>query len=792
MPQVRMWSATTFDCVMVEDVLAFTGTARNGGGGGRGTSLVQGPQSHAMRKLLLDDSGKKFAVAMFLCFSQHSQFCILRPHMVDGQFTLDHTATVYAPEFDLVDFQATPSHLWALWTNPDGHAVLRFATFNTGAIADPSTGWNNVHLDTTALFHDEANGPVSHLHDPRQAYLQRIFFPGRFSVETLSKAVSIYRRTVQNTAEPEPSIARIREEICSAVEAEIQNEVVEYEISDEEYVEVSNAAWARMYSVALQYHQSGLKPMGLMVDAVGRSGLVAILKKASVSFVRPLDALEHLSLCGDSGAAVGPDIFHDTPILCEDPALCQDVINLMKAVSFVEALISPELVHEFSHGLSRLSSPDVTARQIIKAVLTGSDDDHVHGMNLTQELSTRLQQVCDVSKALEVLLVSLELDRGIVSHSAEDIMCGILVGECDFRRVFSGPLGTSVIAESLNQTVKTRFALTRNLILLQLLMLECGLSQSVSPDTANRIESTFLPRSVVMAHCYYTLVWIAGTRATAPPDNSVEQGLRRMAVLRIASSNQHSSVDAHAQARAIASRPVTLSELFLQGGGGFLSRSLLTPDTNAASSWSAVLVPLVNISAQLLWPRCAVPAFQQFLVAASQHAQVQEYVRLLSTWCDWNCHSRQFILGSALLNMGEPDKASDWMIKAAAGISQQSDQFLLVQLYSREEIEGMDADKLTVLYFLKVIQLFEQSGHYDFVIELAKTAIDICNPEDENRATLCYILFSHHLKLGHNDEAYDAMIVNPDKARRKDSLRQFVVALFDRKQLRQLASYPVI
>ena len=54
--------------------------------------------------------------------------------------------------------------------------------------------------------------------------------------------------------------------------------------------------------------------------------------------------------------------------------------------------------------------------------------------------------------------------------------------------------------------------------------------------------------------------------------------------------------------------------------------------------------------------------------------QVQEYVRLLSTWCDWNCHSRQFILGSALLHMGEPDKASDWMIKAAAGISAQSDQ----------------------------------------------------------------------------------------------------------------------
>ena len=71
--------------------------------------------------------------------------------------------------------------------------------------------------------------------------------------------------------------------------------------------------------------------------------------------------------------------------------------------------------------------------------------------------------------------------------------------------------------------------------------------------------------------------------------------------------------------------PITAFDVdssFIQGAGGALSRSLLTPDTNAASPWSAVLVPLVSISAQLLWPRCAVPAFQQFMVAASQHAQV--------------------------------------------------------------------------------------------------------------------------------------------------------------------------
>merc|ERR1719495_1033840 len=46
--------------------------------------------------------------------------------------------------------------------------------------------------------------------------------------------------------------------------------------------------------------------------------------------------------------------------------------------------------------------------------------------------------------------------------------------------------------------------------------------------------------------------------------------------------------------------------------------------------------------------------------------------------------------------------------------------------------------------------------------------------------------------LGHNDDAYDAMVSNPDRRRRKDSLRQFLVTLFDRGELGVLARYPYI
>ena len=99
--------------------------------------------------------------------------------------------------------------------------------------------------------------------------------------------------------------------------------------------------------------------------------------------------------------------------------------------------------------------------------------------------------------------------------------------------MFASNFGRSVVAESLKQVVQSRFALTRNVIALQLIMLECGFAEEVPSGTVELIHSTFLPRSVVMAHCYFVLSWISETNSTAPPPDSLEQGLRQMAVLKV-------------------------------------------------------------------------------------------------------------------------------------------------------------------------------------------------------------------------------------------------------------------
>ena len=117
--------------------------------------------------------------------------------------------------------------------------------------------------------------------------------------------------------------------------------------------------------------------------------------------------------------------------------------------------------------------------------------------------------------------------------------------------------------------------------------------------------------------------------------------------------------------------------------------------------------------------------------------QIQEYVRLLSTWCDWNCHSRQFLIGSALLSTGEPDKACDWMIQAVGGIG--NDPFLTNHLFnaaSDKSVGSMTPSRMNVTYFLKIIHLFEQFGYYEQVIELANAAMVVCDDANPDKVKL--------------------------------------------------------
>jgi len=54
------------------------------------------------------------------------------------------------------------------------------------------------------------------------------------------------------------------------------------------------------------------------------------------------------------------------------------------------------------------------------------------------------------------------------------------------------------------------------------------------------------------------------------------------------------------------------------------------------------------------------------------------------------------------------------------------------------------------------------------------------------------VIFKYHLELEHHNEAYAAIVHNPDKTRRENCLRHFIITLCDRGLFHEICTYPYV
>lgn len=79
--------------------------------------------------------------------------------------------------------------------------------------------------------------------------------------------------------------------------------------------------------------------------------------------------------------------------------------------------------------------------------------------------------------------------------------------------LFKSNTGTSLVAESLHQIAVIRYALCRNLLILQQRLID---SSDMPVDTIEFIRSNCMPETVVFVQAYYVMVWICETSETPP------------------------------------------------------------------------------------------------------------------------------------------------------------------------------------------------------------------------------------------------------------------------------------
>ncbi|OAD58553.1 hypothetical protein WN48_10964 [Eufriesea mexicana] len=754
---IRMWSCNKAQCVAVSDIAIDNRVAS------------QGAQGHILRKTL--GPNNELYLGTFLKFSSRCEFSILKPIQDNGMFKFVRLCTKFAQDQHLVDFFFTTTRLWAVWRTTDMDTVeVTHAQLSLSG-ARVNSEWEAAILEQTPdrdyILSDTDT-------DPRQAYINYIFYPGQFSLTDITKALTIYQRS--NYMEDKiPSVAELKERVCIAVKAEIQAEIKDYELIDEDYLEIANRCWSKFYSWVIQYHANSSRPVGLLLlpSVYG----VVLLKRSSFSLLRPMEALEYLMFCNEKSYT---SRFKTTPILSQDEDICQDLITLMSALVLLEEQLCEETKTAIKRELYHLKSPDIIIDDLLSKLMLESEEP-ISNFITHHPSCHKLSNVRDISSAMAMLLETLTYDLGQPNklqlnedHDASKLLLNI-------NHFFSSHLGISAISKSVAQITQLRFAICRNLLLLQqMILLRPELFDSRS---LHSIKSSLAPRTVVLMQAYYVVTWICESTALAMPVQSLlDSSVQRLALLKLVDSRANIGFKHH--------RSLSLLELFIQNCGAKHAHNLIAHtnlDATTLIPWHYGMLTHITFIAQLIWPRSGNFIFPEWLLSSCQFLLVQEYVRLLNTWCEWNSASRKFILAVALLEMGEAQKACDHFLRASGGIL--TDEFLADALL---ESSVLFENSSLIQYYLKVIKLFEEHNASDCIIELAETAILMADKDDPNLPTLHSIVFMQHLNLGHHTKAYNCLNSNPDAARRVDCLRQLVVTLFERKKLIDLISFPYV
>ncbi|KAI4461352.1 nuclear pore complex protein [Holotrichia oblita] len=542
-----------------------------------------------------------------------------------------------------------------------------------------------------------------------------------------------------------------------AVENEIQAELQECEVSDDEYLDCATWCWSRFYSCCVQYHVSGLRPLGvLLLPAV--SGAV-LLKKCTYSFLRPLDVLEHLFLCSNY---LTRDHFTSHPQLGVSFEETDDLIELTSVLVHVDTQLSDLFKQTFDNELRQLKSPDTIMANLVDEVMTGMSEE------FSYYVVPKLSNCRDVYNALHRLLELLRLEQCV--EDIEKIPAELQVS---IDHLFSSQLGISFASQCLKQQLQTRFTISRNLLALQTIILKI---KKENWNFVEAVRSVCIPETVVLIQAYKVMTWLSDL--TAQSTVTSEATMQKLSPLKLAPVFN----------LKINLNGMSLMDLFIGSVGGFEAHKMMFKrelDEDSLPHWDVALLQYLDKLMLLLWPVNGNTIFAEWLLCSGQHIWLQQYVRYLHTWCEWDHLSRNFLLAASFLTSGEFQKAYDLFLKAAKGVY--SEQFLIERI-SISNFIGENANHC-ILYFLKVIQLFELHGALNYAILVADTALTITEEDDPLKATLYSIKFKHHLTLGHYEKAYNAMHSNPDKERKKDNLRELVKTLLDKRDLDTLMSF---
>ncbi|KAM5246978.1 nuclear pore complex protein Nup160 isoform 2-T2 [Ctenodactylus gundi] len=750
--KLRMWSYKDQMCLMAADMLEYVPVNKD-------LRLAAGT-GHKLRLAYSPSMGLYLGVYMHA--PKRGQFCVFQLVSTENsRYSLDHISSLFTSQETLVDFALTSTDIWALWHDAENQTTVKYINFEHNVAGQ----WNPVFMQPLP----EEEIVIRDDQDPRELYLRSLFTPGRFLNAALCKALQIFSRGTERSLDL--SWSELKKEVTLAVETKLHGSVTEYEFSQEDFRNLQQEFWCKFYACCLQYQEALSHPLALLLNP--HTNMVCLLKKGYLSFLLPSSLVDHLYLLPEENL-----LTEDDTVISEDVDVARDVMCLIKCLRLIGEAVTMDMAVMMEMSCYNLQSPEKAAEQILEDLIT------IDVENVMEDICSKLQEIRNPVHAIGLLIremdyeTEVEMEKGF--NPAQPLSVRVNVSQ-----LYGSSTAVHVVCRGVCKIASTRFLICRDLLILQQLLMRLGDAVILGAGQLFQAQQDLLHRTAPLLLSYYLIKWGGQCLATDVPVDTLESNLQHLSVLELTDSGA-------LMANKFVSSPQTVVELFFQEVArkhimSHLFSQPKAPPSQTGLNWPEMVTTMTNYLLQLLWPSNPGCLFLECLMGNCQYVQLQDYIQLLSPWCQVNVGSCRFMLGRCYLVTGEGQKALECFCQAASEVGKEE---FLDRLIRSEDSEAVSSPRLQ--YYDKVLRLLDVVGLPELVIQLATVAITEAGDDWKSQATLRTCIFKHHLDLGHNSQAYEALTQIPDSSRQLDCLRQLVVVLCERSQLQDLVAFPYV
>lgn len=739
--QIRIWSHKKQECILIDSVLNYDYEKKLAGGN------FTAHQCHLRKST---ERNGEFYLGVYVPMPHQKLFFIFKPIIGIEQCKLKFSCVLHQDLHDLVDFCIGKNRIWSLWLSCENQPVVLTTWLECSKKTEQQLCWMPVNLElqvSRTVDYGSSN--------PQDAYLKEIFKVGRFLPSTITKAISIYNTTRNSSFSSNISlkVEDLRNWVIEAVETEILMKTGDTESIESDYADISAECWDRFFSYCIQYHEVGMKPLGISLDP--NTGSVIVIKKNFYSLLCPCDALE---------AIMSPSFRSSLSFISlldgKETKLYHSLKAVLACVDLVRENINDKFLMRFEDKLHNSYSPIKYASEIRKTLELEA------GSHFFRSLQSAIPSNSDVVSCLDFLLAKLDLS----AEAREEIEETCVV----YSTIANSSSGIGALCAGLAHFARERFEFCRDLLLFELVLYEADALECEQLDHL-LTQSTIIPKTVTLLRSYYMILWCTQCECVPVSPAIQDAAFKQFCLLELPEFTDKDLT--------CIKRRQTISHLFFQEDGGIKARKILEmkQTSKVSADWESLFPTLVSAAATLLWPLEEHVILPEFLFARCQYYPLQEYDRLLQGWFSGNKQFINFLVASSYLILGESQRALKLFQEVSKEIEKES-------LLCHKILKGRYSTgaSITSSFCMRVIQMFEQFSISSCVVKMAMTAINEIESSDPHIPIFYSVLFKHHLNLGHSEEAFATLIKNPDSSRQKDCLRQLIVKLCEMKQFQKI------